>query len=1289
MKKHTFKSDTDKRARSVFLSFCKPVTLLALALIFASPLASAQPLIDFSKSFAPDTIGPGSISTLTFTIDSQSGDAVTQLNFTDVLPAEVTIAGFANSSSSCKGTLTAPAGGNTISLAGGSLVKGGTCTISVDVTSTAEGMHTNVSGDLTSNLGNSGPAQADLYVDFGRPGFSKEFTPSQVLYGERTVLTFTIDNTQNPNVASGLSFNDRLPTGLMIASPSNSSTDCGNDILPTTLTAEPGTDLISYSYLGINAFPVVPANASCQVSVDVVALAVGDLGNASDQLIDISQNTQIVSMGSANATLQVFADPVQLVKSFLDDPVVPGTGVTLEFTILNRSRTETASNISFSDDLDATLSGLVAVGLPKADVCGAGSQISGTGLVTLAGGTLDPAQNCTFSIDLMVPAAASSGAYTNKASKVTSNGVSDPGPVNPITGYGASDTLFVAPVPLITKTFIDDPVAAGDTATIEFTITNSSNDFTATDIGFSDVFDVVLQTAVSIPANDSCGAGSFFQFIPITGNSLAELIMTGGTLPPGGSCTFSIELDVYPTASSGGYQNLTSAITATVGEQTVTGQPANDQLEIVGGPLLYKQFLDIPVASPGTATLEFTVSNDANGQLDQDVFDDFTNIAFTDDLGAVLPGLVATGLPLSDVCGAGSTLSGTSLLTLAGGSLPMGTDCTFQVQVEIPANTTPGSYTNTSSAVTATARGLGVTGNSATAEIDVAGLILSKQFTDDPVLAGDTVILDFTIENVTPDLDATSISFTDSLDNTLSGLTATGLPMTDVCGAGSSLTGAGDSFMILTGGNLLAGESCTFSVTLQVPANAIDGAYTNRTSDMSATMGGNTIVFAGALDSLIVGTGEESIPQATVSVSKTFSDGNPAEVDINLVCSSGDITVLDGTAGNGDTADFIIDGFTSPANCTATEPNGTNGYTTNADACFELAIAADTNSACAVTNTQDPLTVTVYKTYTEVHPIADSQVEITLTCPSGTVDGGTNSNTTTTSGTGNDRKAEFLVSGFPFGGEDCIATENIPAGYEFVSAPGCDALTVVPGGATPVCTITNRPQTALLTVDKIYSDGNPELAVDVTANCTDQGGGPGIAYNPSASGQALQDTDFTTTVKYFAGATNCTVSEQVPVGYTLLEGSSTCIAGVPITDVADGTCTLFNDQDPITILASKEYEGNEGPAAEFAASCSDGDVAAIKVSASVGSPAEFELSNFPWNGTTCDITEPVPPAGFSVLSSTCNDLGIAPGDDDTLCTITNGQFQNIPTLSQWGTAILLFLMLGAGMIGFRRFTYMP
>ncbi len=114
----------------------------------------------FSKSFTPDSITAGELSTLTFTIDNtNSGAAASRLDFGDTLPADVVIATPNNAVIFCTGgTPTAPVGAGVITYSGGMVAVGASCTLSVDVTRSTAGMHVNTTGDLISSLGNSGTA---------------------------------------------------------------------------------------------------------------------------------------------------------------------------------------------------------------------------------------------------------------------------------------------------------------------------------------------------------------------------------------------------------------------------------------------------------------------------------------------------------------------------------------------------------------------------------------------------------------------------------------------------------------------------------------------------------------------------------------------------------------------------------------------------------------------------------------------------------------------------------------------------------------------------------------------------------------------------------------------------------------------------------------------------------------------------------------------------------------------------------------------------------------------------
>lgn len=839
--------------RRIYLYLCA-----VLAAAGAIPAQAGLPPtgVFFSKSFGPSTIGPGSVSTLTFEIVSENPQPETDLAFTDNLPAALTIASPGFVSNTCEGTLTAPEGGSTITLSGGAVAATGSCQITVDVTGGTFGEHQNVSGDLTSSAGNSGPAVATLTIEAGLPGFAKSFGPDMVQLGGTSTLTFLVDNTVNESTAFSLAFTDDLPPGLEITDPADISNGCGG-----TLTAPAGGSTISL------VSGSVGAGASCTISVDVTATAADRLDNRTS---DLSSGFGSSSSGKASASLTVLVDELVLLKSFVDDPAVPGGTTTLEFSIINLNRTQTATDIAFTDDLDATLTGLVATGLPANDVCGAGSTLSGTSLLTLSGGNLPAEGSCAFDVTVQVPAGAPTGTFPNTTSSITGMVGGEE-----VTGAAATDGLVVQPV-LLTKAFLTDPVGAGGTVELEFTITNTSPTASAGDIAFTDVMPDVLPTAASLPSPGFCGSGATAAFDPDDFGG-PTLTVSGASLDPGATCTFSVTLDVAPGANQT-VENVTSPITAIVDEAEVTGAPATDTLTVVGPPRLTKEFTDDPVDPGGLVTLEFTLSHDELAPGDA------TDIAFTDDLGAALAGLAAVGLPQNDVCGAGSSLSGTRLLTFTGGILAPGESCTFSVTLQVPAGAPPGSHTNTTGAVTATVAGVSATGSPASDDLRISGLELIKAFIDDPAIPGDTVILSFTLTNQNPDFTATDISFSDDLDAVLPGLMGEGLPQNDVCGAGSSISGT--SLLTFVGGTLAAGASCTFDVTLRVPGDTPDGIFSNTTSAVVGTLDNQTIEFDPARDEL-----EVSATRLTFDKSFTDDPVDPGEtVTLELTITNTDTT---------------------------------------------------------------------------------------------------------------------------------------------------------------------------------------------------------------------------------------------------------------------------------------------------------------------------------------------------------------------------------------------------------------
>jgi len=261
------------------------------------------------------------------------------------------------------------------------------------------------------------------------------------------------------------------------------------------------------------------------------------------------------------------------------------------------------------------------------------------------------------------------------------------------------------------------------------------------------------------------------------------------------------------------------------------------------------------------------------------------------------------------------------------------------------------------------------------------------------------------------------------------------------------------------------------------------------------------------------------------------------------------------------------------------------------------------------------------------------------------------------------------------------------------------------------------------TVTKTFTDGRTD-EVDVTLTCngglpleqsfTIAGGGPGVTF----------------VVSNVETGPTCEVTESGgPDGYTaVMNGGAGCV----FEDVQPGgeyTCAIENIANPGMFTVHKEWlitepadEDDIRQIAELWVFCdkpiigsesgSEGDVPLAPPIYGHGYPvlgdgyvtAYVDTSTGPAN---CTGAEGVfgyenPPSGVEATSDcppAINDVnqGVPDFTDPSTwieveaggsgeCTITNTLFfEGIPTLSQWGMAIMALLMLGMGMIGFRRF----
>jgi hypothetical protein len=139
---------------------------------FTGEAYTIMPRVTVAKSFAPSTIMAGANSVLTVTLTNPNASAVTGAAFTDSYPPGLVNAASANGTTTCVGgTVTAANGGGSVALSGGTIPASGSCTVTVNVTSTTAASYANNTGPVMTDSGSLGAAAATLIVDpaeFGR-----------------------------------------------------------------------------------------------------------------------------------------------------------------------------------------------------------------------------------------------------------------------------------------------------------------------------------------------------------------------------------------------------------------------------------------------------------------------------------------------------------------------------------------------------------------------------------------------------------------------------------------------------------------------------------------------------------------------------------------------------------------------------------------------------------------------------------------------------------------------------------------------------------------------------------------------------------------------------------------------------------------------------------------------------------------------------------------------------------------------------------------------------------------
>jgi hypothetical protein len=307
--------------------------------------------------------------------------------------------------------------------------------------------------------------------------------------------------------------------------------------------------------------------------------------------------------------------------------------------------------------------------------------------------------------------------------------------------------------------------------------------------------------------------------------------------------------------------------------------------------------------------------------------------------------------------------------------------------------------------------------------------------------------------------------------------------------------------------------------------------------------------------------------------------------------------------------------------------------------------------------------------------------------------------------------------------------------------PGCNSV-------DQILSVRPPEGTAVIAIQKLFADRNAETGVELTLQCSSGTYGPKqvtaypdpvppprgqiehifvISEIPLADGNGATCSVIETPVHGYSTEYKCPQSENMSasdascnVAYSgIVPDDNTACQWSDVQIGDSNNCLIVNTPEPVEIKVTKVWDFSGAPGSEInldteinitcnayisgsTACCGnlftiqkplqepdyqDG-IATVTVSVypSWYSASELEAGD----GNFCFAEETGVSSAVEVDNSECGDreqpgMEVTAGSSDG-CTIYNTLFfEGIPTLNQWGMAMMALLMLGLGMVGFRRF----
>ena len=273
------------------------------------------------KAFSPSPAGINQPTTLTFTIVNTSElGAKPNWGFVDTLPAGLLVANPPNPANNGCGNVvvTASAGSNTVTVAGGDLATGQTsCTISVNVVAAAEGSYTNGASNITTT-GLVPPPDATLVV------LNPRLTLRKISVGGVDSFGFTGTN------------------------------GAATQTLTTTTQGTPQAGATQPLAAASTATTITESTSPATYQVtDITCTGLGAGGTATPDLANRSVTLDAAATAPGSAIVCTFTNTlqqadIQVVKTASPDPVVSGDVVTYQI-VMSNSGPLAVSNVLLTD----------------------------------------------------------------------------------------------------------------------------------------------------------------------------------------------------------------------------------------------------------------------------------------------------------------------------------------------------------------------------------------------------------------------------------------------------------------------------------------------------------------------------------------------------------------------------------------------------------------------------------------------------------------------------------------------------------------------------------------------------------------------------------------------------------------------------------------------------------------------------------------------------------------------------------------------------------------------------